>query len=242
MTKRQAKTRYAGATIAAIERSLSTDRLNSYEARENGSRSDAVILHERNTQISEALYGIIQGLEITLRNRIHQTLQAGIGSAEWYNQIGLKEPEEKTLQFAIKTINECHKPLTPSRVIAQLNFGFWVKLTSGPYEKALWVPHLHKIFPPKTKRNKVNQRLNKIKDLRNKIAHHEMIVDRDLAGDYAEILETISWMCPITSNWIKTTNRFDSCFTTSSNGLLSRFWQFVSALRKKVWRPQRGRP
>lgn len=235
MPKTQAKNKYSEPTIAAIERSLSSDRLNSYAALTIGSKYDAITLHERNTEVSEAIYGVIQGLEITLRNGIHQVLQREIGSVEWYNQIVLKEPENKALQFAIKTINDYHKPLTPSRIVAQLNFGFWVRLTSGDYEKSLWVPHLNKIFPQKTKRSKLNQRLNKIKDLRNKIAHHERIIDRDLQKDYSEILEAISWLCPITSNWIKTTNRFEKQSTTSTEGVLPRAWRVVYAFWRKVW-------
>jgi hypothetical protein len=206
--KKQGTDSYDDATIAAIEKSLSADRLNGYLSLTAGDKSQAIALHERNTEVSEAIYGVIQGLEIALRNGIHQILLDETGSAEWYERIALKDSETKTLKFAIETIRNCHKPLTPSRVVAQLNFGFWVRLTSGAYEKSLWVPHLYKIFPQKTKRSKLNQKLNKIKDLRNKIAHLERIIDRDLQRDYTEILEAIDWLCPITALWIKSTNRF----------------------------------
>jgi hypothetical protein len=59
-------------------------------------------------------------------------------------------------------------------------------------------------------RSLLNKRLLKIKLLRNQIAHHERISKRDLETDYQEVLETIKWLCPITSQWVKDTSRFDN--------------------------------
>jgi hypothetical protein len=204
----QAKNDYSDEVIAALEQSLSTDRLNSYILMAAGDRHKAILLHERNTRLSEGLFGVIQGLEIALRNRIHKALQSGIGAEDWYERVLLRESEVETLQFAKKTLLTKKKPISPPHIISQLNFGFWVRLTSGDYEKTLWVPHLYKVFPEKTKRSSLSQRLNKIKDLRNKIAHHERILDRNLDGDYELILDTIKWLCPLTSSWIRGNNRF----------------------------------
>lgn len=215
LADKQAKNKYSDEMIAALEQSLSGDRLNSYVLMANGNINDAIRLHEQNTERSEALYGVIQGLEISLRNAMHGALQAGVGFADWYEHVQLKEPESEALQFAKETVVRRRKPLSASRIVAQLNFGFWVRLTSGDYEKALWVPHLYKIFPTKTKRTKLCNRLNKIKDLRNKIAHHERIIDRDLGRDYEQILEAIAWVCPLTSAWVNGSNRFKK-FTTAS--------------------------
>jgi hypothetical protein len=150
----------------------------------------------------EALYGVIQGLEITLRNSIHRILQRGVGFKDWYDHISLQEPESDSLRLAKKAVGDHHKPVTPPRGIAKINFGFWVRLTASIYEKDLWVPHLHKIFPMKMMRSLLNKRLLKIKELRNQIAHHECISKRDLESDYMEILETIRWLCPTTSSWV----------------------------------------
>lgn len=200
---------YSDDQILAIERSLSSDRFNSYLIDAKGDNSGAIRLYERNTELSEALYGVIQGLEVTLRNAIHRTLQKGTGSDNWYDHIQLQELEKQLLEQAKKTVEEAYKPVTPPRVIAKINFGFWVRLTTATYEKQLWVPHLYKIFPLKMMRSLLNKRLHSIKDLRNRIAHHERISKRDLKKDYAEIIETIKWICPITSDWVKDTNRFE---------------------------------
>ncbi len=209
MPENQVKNEYSDDQILAIERSLSPDRFNSYIIQAKGDRNEAIRLYERNTELSEALYGVIQGLEITLRNSMHRILQSGTGLSEWYDHIHLENAEAESLRLAKEAVQELHKPVTAPRVIAKINFGFWVRLTASIYEKDLWVPHLHKIFPIKMMRSLLNKRLLKIKELRNQIAHHERISKRDLEKDYKELLEAIKWLCPITSDWVKNTNRFE---------------------------------
>ena len=48
------------------------------------------------------------------------------------------------------------------------------------------------------------QRLN---FLRNRIAHHEPIHQRDLAHDHAEVLEPIGWICPECRAWAEAVSR-----------------------------------
>lgn len=201
--------KYSEDQIRAIERSISPDRLNSYLIEAEGDKYRAIQLYERNTEISEALYGVIQGLEITLRNSIHRILQNGLELDDWYDHIHLEGKEADSIRLAKETVEEIHKPVTAPRVIAKINFGFWVRLTASIYEKDLWVPHLHKAFPMKMMRSLLNKRLLKIKDLRNQIAHHERITKRDINTDYEEVIETIKWLCPTTSTWVKSTNRFE---------------------------------
>lgn len=217
MSENQAKNEYSEELVLALERSLSSHRLNSYIVQAKGNKVSAIRLHERNTELSEALFGVIQGLEITLRNSIHRTLEKYIGFADWYDHIGLEDSEKDALYLAKEGVQSRHKSLTPPRIIAQLNLGFWVRLTAGDYEKALWVPYLYKVFPIKTNRRQLNLRLNKIKDLRNQIAHHERIINRDLDADYAEILETLGWLCSKTLNWVKATNRFTKFLKASAS-------------------------
>jgi hypothetical protein len=228
MADGQVSDKYHAATVAALELSLSADRLSSYMLSASGDKQKAILLHELNTQKSEALFGVIQGLELTFRNAVHRILEAGIGVASWYDKIALKDSEADALEFAKNTLVRKHKPRTASRIVAQLNFGFWVRLTSGDYEKVLWVPHIHKIFPRKMKRSKLNARLIRIKDLRNKIAHHERITDRDLQKEYEQILKTIAWLCPVTSAWVRDSNRFEDEPPAPPNGSAAQDHQDVA--------------
>ena len=53
---------YSEEEIASLELTLSSDRLRSYLFHSNGDRVAAIHLYEHNCDLSEALYGVLQGL------------------------------------------------------------------------------------------------------------------------------------------------------------------------------------
>ena len=100
----------------------------------------------------------------------------------------------------------------PGQFIASMSLGFWVRLVSrggytyggrkADYERTLWRPALFKAFPGRPRRA-VQQRLNHLRQLRNRIAHHEPIFDRDLREDYENLLEALGWISPDVRAWIE---------------------------------------
>jgi len=82
-----------------------------------------------------------------------------------------------------KRISDAGKPLTPERVISGLDFGFWTNLLTAEYEEPrnlslLW-PHLTAdVFPSRPagiRRHHIEDKFTRIRDLRNRLAHHEAI-------------------------------------------------------------------
>lgn len=200
-------------TLALFDKYLSVERLAAYSAQARGDRQTAIRLYERNTELSEALYGVVQGLEVSLRNAIHNTLTAGLGSPEWYDMFALQESERRAIDEAKTKIQGRPAEINPSRVVAELSFSFWVRLASHGYEDSLWFKYLHRIFPIRVRRKHVHDRLINLKTLRNRIAHHERIINkRDLQKDYSELLETIGWVSPIIKAWVEHTNCFQERF------------------------------
>jgi len=211
MTTSQPLFRYDNAFIAVFEKCLSSDRLASYYAIAKGDRLLGIQLHERNTELSEALYGVIQGLEVTLRNAVHNIMITKLGTPTWYDIFEWEESERNAIQEAKAKISLKSLPLTPGRIVSELTFGFWVKLTASPYERKLWFSHLHPIVPPTVRRKPFHGRLMEFKTLRNRIAHHERIIGRarDLPTEYQNIIEVIGWLNPEIQSWVKHKN----CFT-----------------------------
>jgi hypothetical protein len=201
---------YSPYALNAIGNLLSSDRLNRYMLDSKGDKRLALILYERNTALSEGLYGVIQPLEIALRNSIHNIMRSAHANNEWYDKITLGTKEREAVDEAKKTIFRAVGMVTSGRVIAELTFGFWLRLLAPNYEKSLWVPHLYKCFPYLTRpdRRKVFDRFFAIKELRNKVAHHESIYYRDLGKDYASVLDALGWICPVTATWIHATTSF----------------------------------
>ena len=170
----------------------------------------ALKLYEKNIELSGALYEVIQGLEVTVRNAIHNLMTEQLASDHWYDRLPLADGERAALDKAKESLLEKGQIITPGRVVSELTFGFWVKLTGRIYEKSLWFPYLSRIFPIRVNRAGVHERLVLLKTIRNRIAHHERIVGRTrlLTKEYEEMIEAIRWINPIMADWVE----HRSCF------------------------------
>ena len=213
-------------SLHKIEGALSRERLDPY--RVAGDREKAIRLHLWNTGVSSAFYGPLQVLEITLRNAMHEQLVKRYGPA-CYDNAGLDKGALERLAIARSKPARSGDGGDPS--VAALSFGFWVSLL-GPggrlpsgrkanYEMTLWRPALRQAFPHREKltRKQAHSRLNDLRILRNKIAHHEPIFSRDLAKDHECILDAIGWMSPEMAAWTERCSRvIDSLALTGDGG------------------------
>jgi hypothetical protein len=196
---------YSLADLQQLEVLLSKERLTYYA---KADFREAIRDYEQNTLLAEGFYGILQGAEIATRNSIHNAMTTGLSHADWYGYVSWGTRESDALDEAKDKLIKRGKSLSPGGIVAELTFGFWVQLTARKYEKSLWVPYIHKAFPAiTTDRKGLNNRLNGILWLRNRIAHHERILHLDLRLKYTEIIEAVRWICPITATWIDCTNR-----------------------------------
>lgn len=195
---------------ALLQQTLSQERLSRYLAARDGDLDAAIALYEQNSRISEAFYIPLQGLEICLRNSLHGQMNARYGddwirtsSAPLDNNTGLWIDE------AIREFKVPRDTVPTGSIVAELKFAFWVSLLGKRYDATLWRQALFRAFLPGggTKRSMVHNRMNALRRLRNRIAHHEPIFERDLQATHNEIIEAIRWMCPHTSQWINAQSR-----------------------------------
>jgi len=199
---------YTAEQIARLERSLSPERLAPYVTLAGNNRVAAIRLYERNTALSESLYGLLQGLEVAVRNAMHETLKTALGRADWYDHVPLYHLQS-TLNHAKQKLTENGKAHDPGRMVAELSFGFWTSLTGPKFAAGLWNPYLHRAFAhKKLRRKEAHPRLDRIRKLRNRVAHHEPILNRNLQRDFVDILDTIDWICPDTRLWVEETSSF----------------------------------
>jgi len=77
--------------------------------------------------------------------------------------------------------------------------GFWVGIFNAEYELILWKP-LRKAFPylekSQRQRNNVSAPINKIRDFRNRVFHHEPIswnLER-LTETHEKIIKVMGWL------------------------------------------------
>jgi hypothetical protein len=202
--------------VQVLERHLSLERLSRYAAIAPDNRLDALRHYERNTRLSEALYTPLQGLEVCLRNALSLELAATLGASWHDNAHGMfQHPLTEMIEQAKLSLDRESKTVTLGRMVAELNFGFWVSLLAPRYENNLWRPSLRKAFahrPRGTERKDVLKAVNALRRLRNRVAHHEPILQRNLKEDHELILRIIGWTCPETAMWIGGQSRFLEVF------------------------------
>lgn len=205
---------YTDEAFDTLERYISGERLTAYYRLSRGDQWVALKLYEKNAELSGALYGVIQGLEITVRNSIHNLMSDRLACGKWYDRFQFANSEPTEIDRAKDSLLGKGQPTTPGRVVSELTFGSWVKLTGRIYEDTLWLPYLYRIFPIRVNRAVAHERLVVLKNLRNRIAHHERIIGRTrpLPKELGQTIEAIRWINPIVADWVEHQNNFKELY------------------------------
>lgn len=154
-----------------------------------------------NAALASGLHGPLHILEVTLRNAVHDRLKQ-VHGASWFDLPNmLKGPETGMIQDARNYLAERGEPTTPDKVIAELNFRFWVGIFSRKYDR-LWVSSLQATFSPRPIRHELHEKLDRLRTLRNRIAHHEPILHRHLMADLADIKQIVGSLSLATLDWL----------------------------------------
>jgi len=173
-------------------------------------------LYLLNTKISESLYLPLQTLEITLRNSIHKTLSEKL-SPVWFDQPdSIKIPNQyEQIGEAKSSLIKNKKPVEPDRIVAELTFGFWSGLFQSNYDD-LWKSYLHKIVIPDEKngvtRKSFSSILTPLRKLRNRVAHHECIIEWNTHQSHTNIKTLLSWLSPQAKEWVENHSSFPSIY------------------------------
>lgn len=166
-----------------------------------------------NICLCEALYPVLQNLEIGLRNTLHAAAEKSFGDPFWFRAV-LHASEQAQVTQAEQELRRWGKPIEPGRIVAELNFGFWTSLFDSRYDRVLInrPGFLRDAFRPMPRRlqNRItlSRRFSSIRKLRNRVFHHERILNRALAQDHAAITEAIGWISPTLLNVSQTIDRF----------------------------------
>jgi hypothetical protein len=142
---------------------FSEERLNKFK-----SAGGCQNLYFFNAELSARIFETLGYFEVAFRNFIDNCFVSSFGMG-WNNRIELfdKYDQEKLKQ---------------SRKLSDLNFGFWVNVfsigTNGKYDKQFWKTSL---YPNMANVNLSDRKfirlcLIRIRQLRNRIAHHEPII------------------------------------------------------------------
>jgi len=210
----------AGSAPLGLDGLLSEARLARYLDRYRGDRKLALRLYTWNLAVSSAFWGPIGVLEVVVRNAIHQQLVGRTSRGDWWNdtRLHLCRNESDSIDSAVSTlIRRGTAAPTSDQVVAATSFGLWTGLT-GPgiardpllsYETTLWQPRLQRAFPFRGDRRRkyIHARLDDVRVLRNRIAHHEPIYRSPLQQLHDDILEIAGMIHPDARAYIQEHSR-----------------------------------
>lgn len=192
-------------TYASIEATLSQPRLGRYLAAAKGDVHLALRLYVWNARLCEAFYIPTQLAEISLRNALAGGLRNRYGNA-WHTVPGLVSALPERLQRELaKVIAEetrTHaETFNADHVVSALSLGFWVHLTSATPRRYVWRDQIKILFPHMpvdVADSEIHQAADKLRRLRNRIAHHNAIFDKGPTAEYRNIQDLVGWVSPDT--------------------------------------------
>ena len=130
----------------------------------------------------------------------------------------------KEVSTAQNLITKRHELVTPSKIVAELTLGFWVRLFNAEFERTLW-KDLRRAFPYLQKkdrqRHNLSAPLNNFRNIRNRIFHNEPICWNftRLQKMHDEIIMILGWINKDLPGWLHPADRFNSVLTEVKDSL-----------------------
>ena len=203
--------------VLKIEQTLSIPRLSKYENfyKDKGEpyeKSDVLMLYERNLIISNKFFYLLNYFEVVLRNAVIQAIEISFRCNEtnsWHENEAFIRSLSRRGRYSPKSMFDSAKekfPDSPSKMIPELKFVFWQKMLMANYEERIWQGCFNSIFPNATVENRqiFYDWTDQLRELRNRIAHHEPIIfNRNLENDLEVLTKFIYCRCINTYDFIE---------------------------------------
>ena len=190
---------------------LSEPRLNPYLREADDDMDTALSLYAWNVTMAAAAFETIAHLEVMLRNAIDSALREHFKEANrempWFFQVPPLNPD---MDRSITAVRQRLRPLmqdTRHQIVAGLSFGFWSGLTGRRYDD-LWRICLYKAFPHSSgNRKQVAAAVEGVRKFRNKIAHHDSLLNVDVPFELRRVVETAGLISPTAAAWLTAHDR-----------------------------------
>jgi len=200
--------------LAAIKSALSPARIGTYEiAKPPASLTDpcAICFYEWNAEVSAAFLAPLHIFEVVLRNAVSEVLEHVYGPQwPWNSQLIKSLPNPPSGYSPQRDLLGARTGVrSTGKVIPELKFVFWQNMFTGRHDTRLWNPYLYRIMPnlDVTKPVQDNRKMiygyvERMRVLRNRIAHHEPIFQRNLIDDYNIMHSIVGYRCQYTAAWL----------------------------------------
>ena len=163
--------------------------------------------YQWNIQLAEAMLPSLHYLEVALRNRLNTLIGTHYGQ-NWLisRPIVLLSAEQNKIldDMRDRYLREKRKEPSHDDLVARMGFGFWFAYFHKRFDPILWhrKKAMETVFPyipsERRLRGHIQPKLGAIKDIRNRIAHHEPVwnMKPSLIDVHQICLELIAGMSP----------------------------------------------
>lgn len=183
-----------------IKKALSYARMATYEKYTN--QEQALELYHWNLHTSSAILECIAVCEVVIRNAVSEALSNAYGDKWCWDSAFVGSLQHKARTALMKASMDSDDI---DRVIPELPFFFWQSLFTARFDNKIWNDHLQTVLPNAKDvkiRGEIFNDLERIRKLRNRIAHHEPIFQRNLKLDYQITIKLIEYRCADTAAWV----------------------------------------
>lgn len=184
--------------------SLSKQRFFTYLKKSSFKKNYAFDLYLYNSRLSKSLLFPLQVFEVCLRNAINNFFIKEF-CIDWAIDSNFRKILNSHSLATLDKAIERAKSSSNDDIIAVITLDFWSNLFRSDYDRSLWQKNIHNVFGEKVTRKLIQKDVAEINKLRNRIAHHEPILDLNLNLVYKKIIELIKLISKDTAKW---TNHF----------------------------------
>jgi len=171
----------------------------------------ALLLYRWNVELSGAIYWNLATCEVVVRNAVDDALSAVYGPNWPWEPAFIYDLNAEGKSILLKAKNKAGVSASTGKVMAELAFGFWEKMFKASFDARVWNGHLHRVFPQLTNPNvqvaraDIAAKLKSIRNLRNRIAHHEPLFHMHVQPVLDTVQRIVKLRCLDTASWIART-------------------------------------
>lgn len=193
--------------VKAVRATITQARMSTYDAATPPGQARirrALKLYVWNAELASAFLIPLHLCEVAVRNAVADALAAQYGPRwPWINALQTSLPSPSFGYNPRADLAAARRNTTSTgKVIPEVKFAFWQRMLTSRYDNAIWNHQLFNVLPSADAslgvpalRMQVFNDLDRIRVLRNRIAHHEPIIARNLAADLQAIKDLVNLRC-----------------------------------------------
>lgn len=212
--------------ITALRSALSEPRFKAYLEKGGDDERYALALYLYNVRVAKAFMFPLGVVEVTLRNAIDKRFVDVYGE-NWHRETHVRDSvlTPESLDALNKAITRAGNNADHGQVVAELTFDFWSNLLRSEYG-SFWRTNLNIVFPNIQRgqsRRDVQSTVKEINAFRNRVAHHEPVLDRNITDIHAKVVDVVSLRCRETAAWLKHHSTVSAAIRTRPHGPVAGF-------------------